>query len=188
MRASLGYWLTAGSVILLLALFGYAMKDAADRETAGVDAQSVLRNSPVTAKLAPDFRLGLFDGTSLHLANLKGHPILLDFWASWCMPCREEAAALEDLWQSYRDTELMFIGASVQDREAAALKFLAEFSITYPNGPDVDGKISIDYGLMGVPEKFLINRKGQIVRRLIGPVPTSVLSNALEALIRGDYE
>ena len=161
---------------------------ASDREATTFAVQSALRNVPITARPAPDFTLPLFDGTLLRLADLRGRPVLVDFWASWCVPCREEAATLEQVWQAYRATDLLFIGVGVQDREAAARAFLDEFAITYPNGRDTDGKISIDYGLMGVPEKFLINRQGQIVRKLVGPVPAAVLTDLLDALIRGDYE
>ena len=186
-RASLAFWLTVGGVVLLLALLGYAMIRASDREATSFAVQSALRNIPVTVRPAPDFTLPLFDGTTLRLADLRGRPVLVDFWASWCVPCREEAATLEQVWQSYHATDLLFIGVSVQDREVAALDFLEEFAITYPNGRDADGRISIDYGLMGVPEKFLINRQGQIVRKLVGPVPAAVLTDLLDALIRGDY-
>ncbi len=186
-RASLGFWLTVGGVVLLLALLGYAMIRASDREATSFAVQSALRNIPITARPAPDFTLPLFDGTTLRLADLRGRPVLVDFWASWCVPCREEAATLEQVWQSYRATDLLFVGVSVQDREVAAQDFLEEFVITYPNGRDADGRISIDYGLMGVPEKFLINRQGQIVRKLVGPVPAAVLTDLLDALIRGDY-
>ena len=186
-RASLAFWLTVGGVVLLLALLGYAMIRASDREATTFAVQSALRNVPITARPAPDFTLPLFDGTTLRLANLRGRPVLVDFWASWCVPCREEAATLEQVWQSYRATDLLFVGVSVQDREVTAQDFLDEFAITYPNGRDTDGKISIDYGLMGVPEKFLINRQGQIVRKLVGPVPAAVLTDLLDALLRGDY-
>ena len=186
-RASLAFWLTVGGVVLLLALLGYAMIRATDREATSFAVQSALRNIPVTARPAPDFTLPLFDGTSLRLADLRGRPVLVDFWASWCVPCRQEAATLEQVWQSYHATDLLFVGVGVQDREAAARAFLDEFAITYPNGRDTDGKISIDYGLMGVPEKLLINRQGQIVRKLVGPVPAAVLTDLLDALVRGDY-
>lgn len=187
-RASLAFWLSVGGVVLLLALLGYAMIRASDREATTFAVQSALRNIPVTARPAPDFTLPLFDGTTLRLADLRGRPVLVDFWASWCVPCREEAATLEQVWQSYQATDLLFIGVGVQDREVAARAFLDEFAITYPNGRDTDGKISIDYGLMGVPEKFLINRQGQIVRKLVGPVPAAVLAELLDELVSGDYD
>ncbi|MAG35824.1 MAG: hypothetical protein CL878_06230 [Dehalococcoidia bacterium] len=187
-RASLTFWLTVGGVVLLLAFLGYAMIRASDREATSFSVQSALRNIPVTARPAPDFTLPLFDGTTLQLSDLRGRPMLVDFWASWCVPCREEAATLEQVWQSYRETDLLFVGVGVQDREAAARAFLDEFAITYPNGRDGDGRVSIDYGLMGVPEKFLINRQGEIVRKLIGPVPAAVLADLLDELVRGDYE
>ena len=119
-RASLGFWLTVGGVVLLLALLGYAMIRASDRETTSFAVQSALRNIPITARPAPDFTLPLFDGTTLRLADLRGRPVLVDFWASWCVPCREEAATLEQVWQSYRATDLLFIGVSVQDREGGS--------------------------------------------------------------------
>ena len=134
-RASLAFWLTVGGVVLLLALLGYAMIRASDREATNFAVQSALRNVPITARPAPDFTLPLFDGTTLRLANLRGRPVLVDFWASWCVPCREEAATLEQVWQSYRATDLLFVGVSVQDREVAAPGFPGRIRDYLPQRP-----------------------------------------------------
>ncbi len=80
--------------------------------------------------------------------------MVVDFWASWCVPCRQEAPLLEATWRAYRDQGVVFVGVNFQDEERAARRFLDEFGITFPNGPDPGSRIAIDYGVYGIPELF----------------------------------
>ena len=119
---------------------------------------------------APEFRLSLLPGGELYLSELRGRPIVINFWASWCSPCREEALSLERAWQIYRDEGVVFIGIDIQDTEESARAYLREFGVTYPNGRDVDGKITIDYGIVGMPATFFVNRIGIVERRWVGAI------------------
>ena len=132
---------------------------------------------------APDFTLRLFSGDTLRLANLRGRPVVVNFWASWCPPCRQEAPLLERTWREYRDRGVVFVGIDVWDSEQDARKFLKEFDLTYVNGPDPRGQISIDYGLSGIPETFFIDRQGQIGRKWIGPFTDQALRAFLDELV-----
>ncbi|MDP6647203.1 MAG: TlpA disulfide reductase family protein [Dehalococcoidales bacterium] len=134
--------------------------------------------------LAPDFTLPLFSEDNFTLSNLEGKPVVINFWASWCPPCRREAPALEKVWQLYKDKDVIFIGVNTQDSEADAQTFITEFSITYPNGPDVDGKITIDYGVSGLPVTFFTNREGRITNLWVGAISEGLLIAHIEEILQ----
>lgn len=114
----------------------------------------------------------------------RGKVVMVDFWASWCIPCRQEARALEGLWQEYRDRGVVFVGVAYADTDAEARAFLDEFGITYPNGPDLGTRISQTYRIQGVPEKFFVDKHGQIrAPVVIGPVPEAELRRQIENLL-----
>jgi len=91
----------------------------------------------------------------------------VNFWASYCAPCRDEAPMLERLWQEYRDRGVVFVGINTDDIERNARAYMDEFGITYYNAPDVKGKIEDDYRITGIPETFVINTEGEIVRHFL---------------------
>lgn len=107
---------------------------------------------------------------SLDLGSLRGRVVVLNFWSSWCIPCRDEAPALEATWQRYREQGVMVLGVNVQDLTPAALRFLHETRTTYPTVRDKDNTVYRAYGLTGVPETFFVDRSGRIVRKFPGAV------------------
>ncbi|NCP86170.1 TlpA family protein disulfide reductase [bacterium] len=124
----------------------------------------------------PDFTLTFFDGYTyqnqpqVNLSDLRGKVVILNFWASWCKPCEEEAALLEAAWKSYEaDGKVIFIGADYVDTEPEARGYLAKFGITYPNGPDLGTKISQFFRIKGVPETYFIDANGVLQYVQIGP-------------------
>jgi len=152
--------------------------------------------SPLIGRPATPFTLTLFDGRRLSLEELRGKVVFLNFWASWCPPCRAEARTLEAAWQKYKDRDVVFLGIDIQDTEEDARAFLREFGITYPNGRDASGKIAIDYGVWGIPETFIMDRQGRITYKHVGGIGwqtiTAKLDEALQGLVstaegKGDY-
>lgn len=123
---------------------------------------------PVERGMAPSLELTTFDGTPLRLDELRGQGVVVNFWASWCAPCRAEAALLEQGWQSVQGQSIQFVGVAVQDTEAAARAFVAEFSVSYPTGLDKDGAWDTAFAVRGLPETFFIDRDGRIVERVSG--------------------
>jgi cytochrome c biogenesis protein CcmG, thiol:disulfide interchange protein DsbE len=125
------------------------------------------------AGIAPDFEFTAFSGETIRLTDFKGKGVVVNFWASWCVPCRAEAPLLEATWRRERDRGIVFIGVDYLDQEHAAQAYLAEFDITYPNGPDLQSTIARRYGISGVPETFFIGPDGTIVSMVIGPLTSA---------------
>lgn len=122
------------------------------------------------AGIAPEFAFTTFEGETIQLADLRGQGIVLNFWASWCDPCREEAVLLEESWQREKENGIVFLGLDYLDQEPAAKAYLDEFRISYANGPDLQSKAARDYGIKGVPETFFIDGEGKIAFMVIGPI------------------
>jgi cytochrome c biogenesis protein CcmG, thiol:disulfide interchange protein DsbE len=141
--------------------------------------------SPLVKKTAPSFALQAYGGPPLRLEELRGKVVLLNFWASWCFPaCYEEAPTLERAWQTYKDRGLLVVGVDVQDTEAAGRKFIEQFKLSFPNAPDPGGKISIDFGVYGVPETFVIDKQGTIAHKQVGAVTERMLVEQVEPLLK----
>ncbi|MCL5959145.1 MAG: TlpA family protein disulfide reductase [Chloroflexi bacterium] len=133
--------------------------------------------------VAPGFKIETFDGQEISLDELRGKPVVVNFWASWCPPCRQEAKDLERTWQAYKDKGVVFVGIAENDTEADSKEFIKEFGITYANGPDSTGQIGKAYGITGIPETFLISKEGRLMKRYIGPVSRDVLGGGIEILL-----
>ena len=133
---------------------------------------------------APPFTFTTFDGQTISLDDLRGKGVVLNFWASWCDPCRDEAVLLEQTAQREKDNGIVFLGLDYLDQEPAAKAYLAEFGVTYPNGPDLQSQAARRYGIKGVPETFLIDPEGKIVDTMIGPIVSQAKMDDLVAKIR----
>jgi cytochrome c biogenesis protein CcmG/thiol:disulfide interchange protein DsbE len=140
---------------------------------------------------APAWTLTLFDEyrggvekSTIGLEELRGKGVVLNFWASWCQPCEEEAAELEEAYQRYKDKGIAFIGVDYLDQEPAAKRYLEKFGISYPNGPDLASKISKRYTIRGVPETFFIDPQGNLVGcRKIGPLSSEELDQRIAEIM-----
>ncbi|HEX9245581.1 MAG TPA: TlpA disulfide reductase family protein [bacterium] len=135
---------------------------------------------------APPVTFPTFDGGRVSLSDLRGHAIVMNFWASWCVPCREEAPLLEGIWNEYREKGLIVLGVDTQDLSEPAQGFIKRFGITYPNVRDPDGTVAHLFGTTGVPETFFIGADGRILGRFPGEeVAVSAWHAAAEALLAG---
>ncbi len=156
-------------------------------------AFGLANRSPVTGrsgvtridKPAPTINMTLYGGGALSPADYADKPVVVNFWASWCGPCRQEAPIFERLSQEYGERGVQFIGINIQDGEADAEAYLREYDITYPNGRDDDGSISIDYGVIGIPVTFFINKDGVVQRRWAGVMRETQLRQWIDELVLG---
>jgi cytochrome c biogenesis protein CcmG/thiol:disulfide interchange protein DsbE len=134
--------------------------------------------------VAPAFSFTTFEGETISSDQLLGKGVVLNFWASWCDPCRDEAALLEETWRREQGNGVVFIGLDYLDQEPAAKAYLAEFGITYPNGPDLQSAAARRYGIKGVPETFFIDPQGNITDIVIGPIVSTAKMDEYLAKIR----
>ncbi len=137
----------------------------------------------MSLKLFDEYRGG-WQSDTISLANLRGKGVVLNFWASWCKPCEEEAAALETAWRAYKDKGIVFVGVDYLDQDPAAKRYLQKFAVSYPNGANLASKISKRYTIRGVPETFFIDPQGKIVGcRKIGPLADAELRQRIAQIM-----
>lgn len=153
----------------LLVMMGAALLRQQPAAFAGFGINAVGRAAEIEPRPAPGFVLDLYNVGSVRLSDLRGRVVLINFWASWCPPCREEARRLAAAAEAYAGRGVTFIGVNEWDTEENARAFLQQFDVRYPNGPDPTGRIAIDYGVTGLPETYVVTREGMLVRRWVGP-------------------
>ncbi len=164
-------WMAAGVIALIvLGLLGYGLlANPTEPPQAG---------SPV-----PDFQLTALDGSSMNLGDQQGRVVVVNFFASWCDPCRQEAVALEQTWRDYQDRGVQFFGIAYKDADAKAQAFLDEFDVSYPSTVERNNRTARAYGLTGVPETFVIDQQGLLVRHFLGPITQAQLSQEINQLL-----
>jgi cytochrome c biogenesis protein CcmG/thiol:disulfide interchange protein DsbE len=137
---------------------------------------------------APDWELPLLAGTgTLGSDDLTGFPVVVNFWASWCIPCREEMPFFERAWRDYRARGVRIVGVNVQDTEKAAAKFVEDFDITYPIVRDEDQSLARKMGLIGLPQTFFIDHTGRFLAATsgLGAISKQDLLLHIEKLLEG---
>jgi len=141
-------------------------------------------DTPIVGRAAPAFDLQTLGGQHVALSGLRGSPVVLNFWASWCIPCREEAPLLTAADRKYRADGLRILGIVYQDGAANARDFMARYGQTYPGLLDPDGRTAIDYGVFGIPETFFIDRTGVVRSRQVGALMAADLQRQIEAILQ----
>ena len=137
--------------------------------------------------LAPDFNLLSMEDSKIKLSDLRGKPVILNFWASWCPPCRAEMPAFQKAWQEYGDTDLIIlaVNATHQDSLSDIEIFIDQHHLEFPILLDISGGVSADYQIHSLPTTFVINREGIIIKELIGgPIPLSLLRVQADQLLQ----
>ncbi len=144
---------------------------------------------PLVGHPAPNFSLAMLrpdtGKSALSLSNFKGKPVVLNFWASWCAPCKEEAPLLESNWKQVQaqGKDVVFLGIDFQDSNNDGVSFLQLNSITYPTVLDADGSVAIKYGVTSLPQTIFINRDGTVMSREPRELTAQVLSSDLQLIM-----
>ncbi len=177
MPARLRIGLQAVTVAVVAALLGLLIWKVA-HQNKGVAAQLGNGRTPI----APHFQLTRLDESgTLSLASLRGKVVVLNFWASWCVPCKSEAPRLEAAWRGYRARGVVVVGVDAQDFTGDARRFVHRFKLTYPNVHDGPGKVLPKYGVTGFPETYFVGRDGRLVgERVQGEISEQQLASGIE--------
>lgn len=159
---AVGQVIAVAAVVGLFVLLGWKL---AFGNEGGASAELAGGGNPV----APDFTLPRIDaeGGDLTFSSLKGKAVVVNFWASWCVPCKDEAPELQKTWEKYRDQGLVVLGVDAKDFKQDGKRFIKRFGLTYPNVNDGKGSTLGKWGVRGFPETFFIDREGRIVGEVI---------------------
>jgi cytochrome c biogenesis protein CcmG/thiol:disulfide interchange protein DsbE len=150
---------------------------------AGLGKDPAIIDSPLIGKPAPPFALkAVGSGETIDLTALRGKPVVLNFWATWCGPCYEEHPTL--VANARNLPNVQFVGVVFNDEEDKIMRFLAQRGTAYPTLLDTNGKTAIAYGVGGVPETYFINPAGTIVAKYAGPLSTEELQANLAKALR----
>ncbi|MBI2165933.1 MAG: TlpA family protein disulfide reductase [Chloroflexi bacterium] len=131
----------------------------------------------------PDVKLILLDGSVISLKDLRGKGVVLNFWASWCAPCRKEMPDLEQVWREYKGRGVMIIGIAVADREASAREFAEKIGVSYPISVDSTDQVSALFAVKLLPTTLFIDSRGTIVRRQVGLLNLGTLRIFIEGIL-----
>ncbi len=160
-----------------LALFG-ALAYGLENRSPATGRSGIMR----VGKPAPDFAMRLLGeagetGDEFRLADAAGTPLVINFWASWCPPCRDESPAFERQWRLRRDDGgILFVGVNTQDAVEDGEAYIREFGLSFPNGRDPNGRITVDYGVIGLPVTFFVDASGIVRGRKVGAITEDELA------------
>jgi len=180
-RRRLVRWLTVGGAVVVLGLLAAVFAGRFGEDPRLVD-------SPLIGEEATPLVLERLDGSGpLDFVTLQGRVVVVNFWASWCIPCRTEHGYLTSAQSAYDDRGVQFVGVVFQDTEEAANRFLADlgYGEGYEYVLDPGSRAAVEFGVFGVPETFFIDRDGYIVHKIAGPVDPASLTSALDAILAG---
>ena len=167
--ATFGWGLGGAGVALLLVSLGWGLSHAASTQPKTIEGRA-----------APAITIQALDGRQVRVADLRGTPVVVNFWASWCVPCRQEAPVLNAAATRYAG-RVQFMGVDIQDSDSAARAYQAEFQSPYPVGPATAGSY-LEWGVTAPPETFFVSRGGVVISKFIGPLDAKVLDVYLSQL------
>lgn len=170
-------WLFAVVAIGVLALLGLLFWGIRRGPSTTVGTAAAI-NRP-----APNFTVTTLDGNQLTMSDLRGKTVVLNNWASWCIPCQKESAELNRAYTQYQGRNVAFIGIAFNDDTGPMRDFVSKYGVPYPVALDTEGKISIDLGITGVPETYIVTPDGQMTQKWVGPITAKQLTTLLAPVV-----
>jgi len=150
----------------------------------GLAVNQTLGERSVSAQEGASFELPSIDGDGMvRLSDYLGKVVLVDFWSSWCPPCRQESPALEAAYEDFRDLGVEFVGIAIWDVESETRKFRDAFDLQYPIVSDSNGRVAVEWGVVGIPERFFVDREGRVVKKYAGPMTRDKLGLELREVL-----
>ncbi len=168
-------------MLLVLALFAWGVAQN-DGEAGRPGVNNNFGEVDLSVEPFSTFELTTLAGDVISLDDFRGKIVVIDFWSSWCAPCRAEGPVLAETYKAWRDRGVEFIGIAIWDTEGAVQDFIDSNGIEYVNGIDKSGLLAVDFGVTGVPEKFFVNPEGEIVKKVVGPNTRQILDGILTAM------
>ncbi|MFQ5889115.1 MAG: TlpA family protein disulfide reductase [Gemmatimonadota bacterium] len=151
----------------------------------GLTRDTFVLPTPLIGEAAPAFHLETLDGDSLALEELRGQVVVLNFWASWCLPCRGEHDVLRRAEEEYAGRDVRIVGVVYQDSRVNARRFLEQLGGGWTSVLDPATRTAIDYGVYGVPETFFLDREGRVAYKQVGPLTWEIVSARVDSLLAG---
>jgi len=171
-------WVAVGVVVALVVGWAFVAGRSLGRDPRQV-------RSALLGKPAPTFELPTLDGGTVDSSDWEGDVVVVNFWASWCVPCREEAPELEAFDRRWGDRGVRLVGVVYSDDESEAAAFRDRYRLTYPQALDPGGRTAIDFGVFGVPETYVIAGDGTVMAKLLGAVDAATLERVVASVNDG---
>ena len=177
------------NVFLVTAIFFLCTCTAKAQSASGTDMAKAFSKAGLrllSSKVSPrDFSLPTLAGETVGLSQFKGKVVFLNFWATWCGPCRAEMPSMETLYSSYREKGFEILAVNSGESRREVLAYIQEYGFSFPTLLDEDGKVSSGYGIQAIPTSYLIDRDGMIVARIVGSInwDTPEIFAAIESLL-----
>jgi peroxiredoxin len=177
-----GKWILAGIAVAVVLIVGVVTAVVVSSSGGSDSSGAVKRSTVKVGQVAPDFELTTLDGKTVKLSDYEGKPVVLNFWASWCTPCRDEFPELRDAY-AQADGKWALVGVNSQDFvKSDGKKFAKDQKATWPNGFDGDSVVSGAYGVKQLPQTFFIDKQGVIRAHLFGGLTADSLQEELQKL------
>ena len=170
-------------MVAAIVAWALAIRDDDGDAGAGGRPPATGSETPIAGEPAPDFELPTLDGGSVRLSEFRGRPVVINFWASWCHPCRTEFPLLADSLDDHADDELAVVGVTYRDIESDSRAFVDETGATWPQAVDEDGDVARSYGVRAIPQTFFVDRDGNVSGRLFGFSSEDELNEALAEIL-----